>query len=73
MSKTHEGRPTAGAPSTDERLTGGYVTTRIATLNDLRPAQLRGWALACAHLRAHGLEPLPPAYVARALARRGWL
>lgn len=68
----HRGRPMAGAPSTDERLTGGYVTTRIATLNDLHPAQLRGWALACAHLRDHGLTPLPPPHVARALAHRGW-
>lgn len=44
----------------------------VPRVDDLRPTALRGWAAACAHLRDHGLEPLPPRYVVRALRRRGW-
>lgn len=51
----------------------GVRRFNVVDLDDIRPRQLRAWAAACWHLRAHGLEPLPPAYVARALARRGWL
>ncbi|MBO2439812.1 hypothetical protein [Actinomadura nitritigenes] len=45
----------------------------VAELDDVRPAALRAWASACHHLREHGLIPLPPAHVVRALRRRGWL
>lgn len=44
----------------------------IAELSDLRPRQLRAWASACWHLREHGVTPLPPEYVRRALVRRRW-
>ena len=55
-----------------------FVPTRtadsstISRLDDIRPAQLEAWALACWHLDALGLPPLPPAHVAAALRRRGW-
>jgi hypothetical protein len=42
----------------------------VARLEDMR--QLMAWAIACEHLRACGLEPIPPDYVVRALKRRGW-
>ncbi|GAA3215527.1 hypothetical protein [Actinocorallia longicatena] len=53
-------------------LTRTYDDHRVTRLDDVRPGALRAWASACWHLRACGLEPLPPRPVVNALRRRGW-
>lgn len=72
MKPTKKGGPviTRARPNVST-LTRTYDTPTVARLDDLRPNQLRAWASACWHLRACGLEPLPPAYVVAALRRRG--
>ena len=45
--------------------------SKVPRLDDVRPAQLEAWAVACWHLWSLGLPPLPPVHIAAALRRRG--
>ncbi|RSN50856.1 hypothetical protein [Actinomadura sp. WAC 06369] len=80
---TNESAPgdEAGGARDEQRASGNVVSIvrrpgarrfNVADLNDTRPNALRAWASACWHLREHGVTPLPPAHVRRALIRRRW-